>query len=131
MGDKKLQEFRDRENQQPIRPKSAPLGALQNGSSSPSQGFQRVTVSSHTDHARQNTMSREDRLFIQDSARRKINPGESVTVVLKKGDHGFGFSIRGGEGMPLFVLKIAEGGPTWQDGRIKVWIYFVFTSSLF
>lgn len=130
MEEKKLQEIRDRESQQPLRPKSAPLGALQNGNNSPSQGFQRVTVSSHNEQQKKNTMSRDDRQMIQDSAKRKINLGESVTVVLKKGDHGFGFSIRGGEGMPLFVLKIAEGGATWQDGRVKVLVISTCGNSL-
>ena len=35
---------------------------------------------------------------------------------------GFGFSIRGGKefNIPLFVLKIAENGPAYLDGRLRV-----------
>ena len=65
-------------------------------------------------------MTREDRQYIQESAKRKIETGEPTEVILHKGERGFGFSIRGGEGMPLFVLRIAEGGPAWNDGRLKV-----------
>jgi len=61
----------------------------------------------------------------------QLTPGSSVAITLRKGERGFGFSIRGGEGMPLFVLRIADGGAASQDGRIKVrfidrWTIFVF-----
>ncbi|XP_074645983.1 membrane-associated guanylate kinase, WW and PDZ domain-containing protein 1-like [Tubulanus polymorphus] len=48
---------------------------------------------------------------------------EYVLVELYRGSRGFGFSIRGGQefgGMPLYVLKIAEGGAAHVDGRLQV-----------
>uniref|UniRef100_A0A914WGA8 PDZ domain-containing protein n=1 Tax=Plectus sambesii TaxID=2011161 RepID=A0A914WGA8_9BILA len=45
------------------------------------------------------------------------------TVELPRGAKGFGFSIRGGrefDAMPLFVLRVAEGGPAHVDGRLLV-----------
>lgn len=44
-------------------------------------------------------------------------------VELPRGSRGFGFSIRGGQEfncMPLFVLRIAEGGSADIDGRLRV-----------
>ncbi|KAG5448706.1 Membrane-associated guanylate kinase, WW and PDZ domain-containing protein 1 [Clonorchis sinensis] len=44
-------------------------------------------------------------------------------VNLTKGAEGFGFSIRGGIDfgrIPLFVFRIADGGPTSIDGRIQI-----------
>jgi len=44
-------------------------------------------------------------------------------IELHRGSRGFGFSIRGGkefDGMPLFVLNIAKGGPADMDGRLMV-----------
>lgn len=44
-------------------------------------------------------------------------------VELPRGSRGFGFSIRGGQEfncMPLFVLRIAEGGSADLDGRLRV-----------
>ncbi|OON14080.1 PDZ/DHR/GLGF domain protein, partial [Opisthorchis viverrini] len=44
-------------------------------------------------------------------------------VNLTKGAEGFGFSIRGGIDfgrIPLFVFRIADGGPTSMDGRIQI-----------
>nr|KAG5711461.1 hypothetical protein BaRGS_025888 [Batillaria attramentaria] len=49
--------------------------------------------------------------------------GEIYHVELHRGSRGFGFSIRGGRefnNMPLFVLRIAEGGAADLDGRLKV-----------
>ncbi|PVD24617.1 hypothetical protein C0Q70_15101 [Pomacea canaliculata] len=49
--------------------------------------------------------------------------GEMYSVDLHRGSRGFGFSIRGGRefnNMPLFVLRIAEGGAADLDGRLKV-----------
>ena len=46
-----------------------------------------------------------------------------LTVELQRGARGFGFSIRGGRefnNMPLFVLKIADGGAAYVDGRLRV-----------
>ncbi|KAK3103335.1 hypothetical protein FSP39_018567 [Pinctada imbricata] len=46
-----------------------------------------------------------------------------MTVELPRGARGFGFSIRGGQEfncMPLFVLRIAEGGSADLDGRLRV-----------
>ena len=64
------------------------------------------------------TLTREERKSIV--AIRKINPGEKAEIVLSKKDRGFGFSIRGGEGISLYVLRVAEGGAAHQDGRLKV-----------
>ena len=44
-------------------------------------------------------------------------------VELHRGSRGFGFSIRGGRefnSMPLFVLRIADGGAADLDGRLRV-----------
>lgn len=44
-------------------------------------------------------------------------------VELNRGSRGFGFSIRGGRefnAMPLYVLRIAEGGAADLDGRLRV-----------
>jgi len=44
-------------------------------------------------------------------------------IELRRGSRGFGFSIRGGkefDGMPLYVLKIADEGPAEIDGRLQV-----------
>ncbi|CAH1783197.1 unnamed protein product [Owenia fusiformis] len=59
----------------------------------------------------------------------KMSPGsdnsdnEYYSVELHRGSRGFGFSIRGGEefsGMPLYVLRIAEGGAADLDRRLLV-----------
>jgi len=45
------------------------------------------------------------------------------TIELQRGARGFGFSIRGGRefnNMPLFILKIADGGSAHVDGRLRV-----------
>ncbi|XP_036844471.1 membrane-associated guanylate kinase, WW and PDZ domain-containing protein 3 isoform X1 [Oncorhynchus mykiss] len=43
-------------------------------------------------------------------------------VELKRGQRGFGFSLRGGKeyNMGLFILRLAEEGPALKDGRIHV-----------
>jgi len=44
-------------------------------------------------------------------------------IELQRGARGFGFSIRGGRefnNMPLFILKIADGGSAHTDGRLRV-----------
>ncbi|KAF2361077.1 PDZ domain [Trinorchestia longiramus] len=49
--------------------------------------------------------------------------GEYLSVELQRGPRGFGFSIRGGrefQNMPLFVLRIAEGGPADHDSKLKI-----------
>ncbi len=49
--------------------------------------------------------------------------GEMFSVELRRGARGFGFSIRGGVefgDMPLFVLRIADGGAASSDGRLRV-----------
>lgn len=117
-----MRDIRDRENRQPARPKSAPLSAFQRPSGNSS--VQRVTVSS-IDNGFRGSMTRDDRANIQESARRKISAGDTVSIILHRGERGFGFSIRGGEGMPLFVLRIAEGGPAYEDGRVNVRTYFI------
>lgn len=97
MEESRINEIRERENRQPSRPKSAPLGALQN-----------------------NTLNKVNGRTPVEQADEEMSAGSSTQVVLKKGERGFGFSIRGGEGMPLFVLRIADGGSAYQDGRIRV-----------
>ena len=51
-------------------------------------------------------------------------PGDRYLLLeIARGSRGFGFSIRGGRefnNMPLFILKIAEGGAAYADGRLKV-----------
>ena len=64
------------------------------------------------------SIPREERKSIV--AIRKINPGEKAEINLAKKDRGFGFSIRGGEGIPLHVLRMADGGAAHADGRLKV-----------
>ena len=52
-----------------------------------------------------------------------INHNEyHVIELVKHHAQGFGFSIRGGKefNIPLFVLKIAENGPAYMDGRLQV-----------
>ncbi|KAI3414276.1 hypothetical protein GPALN_011732 [Globodera pallida] len=51
---------------------------------------------------------------LQQQQRRNLPPTTNVFFVeLRRGERGFGFSIRGGAefGMPLFILKIADVGP--------------------
>lgn len=101
MEESRLNEIREREQRQPSRPKSAPLGAIQQ-------------------HNKQNGNLTQQEHQHEQQQGGEINAGSSTHVLLRKGERGFGFSIRGGEGMPLFVLRIAEGGSAWMDGRIKV-----------
>ncbi|XP_070193690.1 membrane-associated guanylate kinase, WW and PDZ domain-containing protein 1-like isoform X2 [Littorina saxatilis] len=57
------------------------------------------------------------------SSQHQPTEGELYTVELHRGSRGFGFSIRGGRefnNMPLFVLRIADGGAADLDGRLKV-----------
>lgn len=52
-----------------------------------------------------------------------INQNEYHVIELRKHQStGFGFSIRGGKefNIPLYVLKLAEGGPAAMDGRLQV-----------
>ena len=47
----------------------------------------------------------------------RIVPADCYTVELIRGPKGFGFSIRGGaefNGMPLFILRVANDGPAWS-----------------
>lgn len=55
---------------------------------------------------------------------------ENVSVQLSRGQQGYGFSLRGGQdlGMPLFILRMADGGTAHRDGRLMV--KFSSTSSL-
>ena len=49
--------------------------------------------------------------------------GHIYSVELHRGSRGFGFSIRGGRefnNMPLYVLRIADGGAADLDGRLRV-----------
>ena len=116
MEDSRNREMRERENnrqqqqQQPPRPKSAPH--LLNGEEEPIRPLQ-VTVST--------LQKADDRKRVHKSI-----TNDPVSVMLRKGNKGFGFSIRGGDGMPLFVLRIAEEGAAAIDGRIKVSVaYFI------
>ena len=90
---------------QTSRPKSAPLV---NGEEEAPTRPQHVTVSS--------LQQVEDRKRVQ----KKNVADDPVAVTLQKGEKGFGFSIRGGDSQPLYVLRIAENGAAAIDGRIKV-----------
>lgn len=61
---------------------------------------------------------------MRNSTQIEITPGQSkYTVTLRRGPQGFGFSIRGGmdfERIPLFVFRIAQGGPAQLDGQMQV-----------
>eukprot|EP00057_Strongylocentrotus_purpuratus_P000638 XP_001180066.2 PREDICTED: membrane-associated guanylate kinase, WW and PDZ domain-containing protein 1 isoform X2 [Strongylocentrotus purpuratus] len=55
--------------------------------------------------------------------RNELQPGDYYNVDLKKGTTGFGFSIRGGreyDNTPLFVLRMADGGPAAQSILMRV-----------
>ena len=148
----RLRELREREMRQPQRPKSAPLQKQQdqprgdryvNGveprystmqrprdtrdSMDNRPQFQKVTVQTvqMRDLPQTSTIHRDQEKKLV--AIRKINPGDKAEIILSKGDKGFGFSIRGGEGMPLFVLRIAESGAAHKDGRLRVGIFALFT----
>ncbi|UYV73809.1 MAGI3 [Cordylochernes scorpioides] len=54
---------------------------------------------------------------------RPVAAEQHHAVELHRGARGFGFSIRGGRefgNMPLYVLKIAEGGPAYLNSNIHV-----------
>ena len=53
----------------------------------------------------------------------EIHENQIYIVELNRGNRGFGFSIRGGQefnNMPLFVLRIAEGGVADMEGSLRV-----------
>lgn len=59
----------------------------------------------------------------QQSNHQHSDDEEYLVVELRRGSRGFGFSIRGGtefNSMPLFVLRIAEGGSADLDRRLRV-----------
>uniref|UniRef100_UPI00358FE81B membrane-associated guanylate kinase, WW and PDZ domain-containing protein 2-like n=1 Tax=Myxine glutinosa TaxID=7769 RepID=UPI00358FE81B len=62
--------------------------------------------------------SRQD-LHPQTSA---IQEGTFYMVELERGPQGFGFSVRGGReaGIPLLVLRLADGGPAALSGRMQI-----------
>lgn len=93
---------------QPARPKSAP--PINNGEEAEPQRPKPVTISSHH-------QQKDDRKRVH---KKSLSSNEPVSITLQKGDKGFGFSIRGGNGEPLAVLRIAENGAAAIDGRIKV-----------
>ncbi|OUC39868.1 PDZ/DHR/GLGF domain protein, partial [Trichinella nativa] len=67
--------------------------------------------------------STSDFSFITRLLLKLIEDEEYFAVELQRGAKGFGFSIRGGRefsNMPLFVLRIAEGGPADLDHRLQV-----------
>ncbi|CAE1263838.1 AIP3 [Acanthosepion pharaonis] len=78
--------------------------------------------STTTQHAeRPKDMSRPPR--IQNHQSSQDNEDEIYSVKLHRGTRGFGFSIRGGRefnNMPLYVLRIAEGGTADLDSRLRV-----------
>jgi len=47
---------------------------------------------------------------------------QTMEVELDRGQQGYGFSIRGGRelNLPIFVLRMADGGPAERDGRLRV-----------
>lgn len=50
-------------------------------------------------------------------------PGpQTMEVELGRDNQGYGFSIRGGRelNLPIFVLRMAEGGAAQRDGRLRV-----------
>ena len=54
---------------------------------------------------------------------REAEEDRLYSVELHRGSRGFGFSIRGGKefnNMPLFVLRVADGGAADVDGRLRV-----------
>eukprot|EP00794_Sanderia_malayensis_P006133 gene6133-6841_t len=155
----RLREIRERDQRQPIRPKSAPLndprneqGHTQDRAGGPQKfatmrkmrndsvenrsaggQVQKVTVQTvsmksipapqknqpaNSGPGNSDGFNREDRKSLV--AIRKINPGEKADITLTKKNRGFGFSIRGGEGISLHILRIAEGGAAHADGRLKV-----------
>ncbi|VDN16314.1 unnamed protein product [Dibothriocephalus latus] len=65
-------------------------------------------------------------------------PALLFEITLFRSSRGFGFSIRGGHEfnqMPLTVLRIAEGGSAFLDGRLRVRVLlcpvFLFSRFLF
>lgn len=53
----------------------------------------------------------------------ELKDDQVYIVDLHRGNRGFGFSIRGGQefnNMPLFVLRIAEGGAADVDKKLRV-----------
>ncbi|XP_052822840.1 membrane-associated guanylate kinase, WW and PDZ domain-containing protein 1 isoform X2 [Octopus bimaculoides] len=77
---------------------------------------------STTQHAeRPKDMSRPPR--IQNHQSSQENEEEIYSVELHRGTRGFGFSIRGGRefnNMPLYVLRIADGGTADLDSNLRV-----------
>ncbi|GAB1597467.1 membrane-associated guanylate kinase, WW and PDZ domain-containing protein 1 isoform X1 [Argonauta hians] len=75
-----------------------------------------------TQHAeRPKDVSRPPR--IQNHQSSQENEEEIYSVELQRGTRGFGFSIRGGRefnNMPLYVLRIAEGGTADLDSNLRV-----------
>lgn len=47
---------------------------------------------------------------------------QTMEVELMRDSQGYGFSIRGGRelDLPIFVLRMAEGGAAQRDGRLRV-----------
>lgn len=47
---------------------------------------------------------------------------QTMEVELGRDNQGYGFSIRGGRelNLPIFVLRMAEGGAAQRDGRLRV-----------
>lgn len=45
-----------------------------------------------------------------------------MDVELERDNQGYGFSIRGGRelNLPIFVLRMADGGAAQRDGRLRV-----------
>ena len=63
------------------------------------------------------------------SFQRPRTSGQLQMVELERGQRGYGFSIRGGRelNMPVFVLRMAEDGPAYRDGRLQVTPHFSTT----
>ncbi|XP_065656846.1 membrane-associated guanylate kinase, WW and PDZ domain-containing protein 1 isoform X3 [Hydra vulgaris] len=102
-----IQQIREKESQQPNRPKSAPLTSYNN----------------EKDITDSKCVTASSKAFLpsdESDAEEKTAKTKTFSVVLKKGETGFGFSIKGGEGVPISILRLAENGAAWNDGRLKV-----------
>lgn len=99
----------------PVRPKpKRPNSTIHTNSTEPPvQSYKPVPAPRTRSISTGGTLERMKRLDADES---------SVAVQLTRGQQGYGFSLRGGQdlGMPLFILRMADGGTAHRDGRLKV-----------